>query len=163
MPSEGEWSAGGAEVRRKPHPIVFSGALGFTSFVALVVTLLIRHNDLPASTDWRIVAWGGAIAASGWIMPLLRWRRAWIELDGDRLRWASGRWRVADLDVDLGQAGGLAIEQSWLGRLLDYAHLRAVDAAGAEHHFPAVSGVEAFRRTAERSGRRGSRRTGRRG
>ena len=139
--------------RQRPHPVVFSGAIGFTTFVALVVTLLIRHNDLPTATDWRIVGWGMATALAGWVFPVLRWRHTWIELDGDRLRWATGLWRTPLVDVDLAAARGLAIEQGWLGRRLDYARLRLVDEAGLEHAFPAARGVEAFQRVARRCGR----------
>jgi hypothetical protein len=142
---------------RRPHPIVFSGAIGFTLFVALVVTLLIRHNDLPPATDWRIVGWGTAIALAGWVVPLFRWRHTWIDLDGERLRWATGRWRTPQVDVDLSAVRGLAIEQGWLGRHLDYARLRLVDEAGREHAFPAARGVEAYRRAAGRCGRGGAR------
>ena len=157
MPNRAKPNAIEPRGRRKPHPVVFSGAIGFSMFVAVVVALLIRHNDLPAETDWRIVGWGLLVALGGWVRPMLRWRQAWIELEGDRLRWISGRWRAPQVDVGLGEIRGLAIDQTWVGRWLDYAELRLVDAEGKEHTFPAVSGVDPFRRAAKRCGRDGRR------
>ena len=45
------------------------GAVTLALFVALVVGLLIRHNDLPTRTDLRIAAVGFLVAALGRCPP----------------------------------------------------------------------------------------------
>jgi len=137
-------------VRTHPHVAFFGGAVGFTAFVALVVALLIRHNDLPAATNWHFVYYGLAVAVSGWIGPLLRWRAAWVDLDEQRLRWSVGLFRPRRLESQLDRLQAFVVEQSPAGRWLGYATLRAVDEQGAEHAFPAVGHVGAFRAVAAR-------------
>ena len=48
-----DWLEPGERVmfRTGLHPMAFGGALSLMLFVALVVALLIRHNDLPPATE----------------------------------------------------------------------------------------------------------------
>src|SRR5262249_57702451 len=76
MGSAEDWLEPGERVmfRTGLHPMAFAGALSLALFVALVVLLLIRHNDLPPATEAQIVVVGalGALVGSG--PALLRWR-----------------------------------------------------------------------------------------
>jgi membrane protein YdbS with pleckstrin-like domain len=142
---------GASGVRLHPHAAFFNGAASYTAFVALVVTLLIRHNDLPSWTEWRFVAYGVVAALAGWIGPAFRWRASWVELDDRRLRWSVGLLRRRRLDSELDRLQALVVEQGSLGQWLGYGTLRAVDEAGVEHAFPAVGHVSEFRAAATRA------------
>lgn len=142
--------AGDHTLRLRPHPVVFGGALGLASFVALVVALLVLHNDLPRATEWRIVLGGAGVALAGFVGPSLRWRRARVELSPDRLSWSLGLVRRQRLDIDLDELRALAVEQGVLGRWLGYATLRVIDATGRERTFLPVGHVDAFRAASAR-------------
>lgn len=144
-------------MRTRPHVVFFANALGFAAFVAFVVTLLIRHNDLPPATNWKFVGWGLLAAASGFVGPVLRWLRTWIELDQHGLRCQSGLlWRHS-LALDFERIRAMAVEQSFAGRWLGYGHVRVVDDAGGDYVLPPVATLEPFRAAAARVGRRGKR------
>lgn len=158
----GDGDAGAAHIRTHPHVVHFAGAACWTAFVALVVTLLIRHNDLPAATDWKIVGGGALAALAGAIGPALRWLRTEIELDPGRARYRGGLVRRTIVDVAFERARGVAIEQSFLGRRLGYGRLRVVDEAGTVHVFPPIGRLETVRALVARRERRGPGRAGRR-
>jgi uncharacterized membrane protein YdbT with pleckstrin-like domain len=148
---------GESSVRTRPHFVFFSNAVGFAAFVAFVVTLLIQHNDLPPATNWKIVGWGLLAAASGFVGPVLRWTRTWIELDQRGLRCQTGLlWRHS-LALDFEHIRALAVEQSFVGRWLGYGSVRVVDDAGGDYVLPPVATLEPFRTAAARVGRRGKR------
>ena len=149
-----------APARLRQHPIVFANTAGFIAFVGLVVTLLIRHNDFSAATDWEIVAWGAVVALAGTIGPSLRWLRTWVVIDDERVVWRTGLLRGQHVAMDLDGVRGLGLEQSWLGRRLGYGELRIVDQAGSVHSFGPVGSVERLRTAAGRGGRRRGRRDG---
>jgi hypothetical protein len=151
--------APGAQVRTHPHPVHFSGALGWTLFVAVVVTLMIRHNELPASTEWAFVGWGVVAALGGFVGPVARWLRTWIEIDGPAARCTSGVIRQSTVDVDLVRSRALEVERGFAGRWLGYGRLRVVDDVGATHLFPPV-GEDALRAAAARRERRARTRRG---
>jgi hypothetical protein len=146
----------GAAVRTHPHPVHFAGAGGWTLFVALVVTLMIRHNELSASTEWTFVGWGVVAALAGFVGPVARWLRTWIEIDGPAARCTSGVLRQSTVDVDLVRSRAVEVDRSAAGRWLGYGRLRVVDEAGATHLFPPV-GDDALRAAAARRERRASR------
>jgi hypothetical protein len=149
-----------ARVGTRPHFVHFAGATSWAAFVALVVTLLIRHNDLPATTDWKIVGGGVLAALAGAVGPVARWARTWVDIEPTRARCTSGLLRRATVDVALDRARGVALEQSLLGRWLGYGRLRVVDEAGAAHLFPPVGDVDTLRVAVERRDRRSSGRRG---
>jgi hypothetical protein len=135
-----------ARVRTHPHPIHFAGAAGWTASVALIATLLIRHNDLAASTDWAIAGGGLVLALTGFVRPTARWMRTWVELDDAVARCTAGLLRQSSVAVDLGRARALGIDRGFLGRWLGYGRLRVVDEHGTTHLFPPLG--EAALRTA---------------
>src|ERR1044072_962322 len=101
-----------ARVRTRPHPVHFAGAAGCAGFVAFVVALFIRHNDVARSADWMIVGIAAVVAACRLIGPMLRWLRTWVELDASVARCTSGVVWPATVDVDLDRARALGVEQS---------------------------------------------------
>jgi hypothetical protein len=132
-------------VGARPHPVYFAGTLGWIAFVAFVATLIIRHNELSAAANWAVVGWASLAAASGIVGPALRWARTTIEVDAVGARCATGiLWR-STVDVAHESAREIAIEQSWLGRTLDYGRLRIVDATGTTYVLPPVGNVAAWR------------------
>ena len=142
-------------MRARPHPVFFSGAIGFAAFVTLVATLLIRHNELSLMTDWRIVGWSVLVAISGFVGPGWRWSRTWVELDERGIRYRSVtllRSHLAELAFDHIRA--VTVEQSIAGRCLGYGHVRLVDDTGAEYLLPPLPSLDAFRAAAARIGRR---------
>ncbi len=148
----------------RPHPIVMGNAVSFAAFVALVVTLLIKNNpDLSLETDWRIMEWGVVVALLGFVLPVLRWRTGWIELDAERVRWTIGILPRRHFESRLDALHAMVVEQGWAGSVLGYATLRVVDASGAERVFSPAGDVEALRAAAtkwdpSRRGRREGRR-----
>ena len=154
--------AAGAHVRTHPHPVHFAGATGWALFVALVVALMIRHNDLPASTEWTFVGWGLVAVLAGFVGPIARWLRTWIEIEGPAARCTSGLLRQSTVEVDLVRSRVIEVDRGVAGRWLGYGRLRVVDDAGATHLFPPV-GEDALRAAAARRERRArSRRADRR-
>ena len=148
-----------ARVRTHPHPIYFAGAAGWAAFVALVATLLIRHNELATSANWAIVGWAVLAALTGCIGPGTRWARTWVEIDSAIARCTSGRvWR-STVDVDLERARALEIDRGMLGRWLGYGRLRVVDEMGTTHLFPPLGEI-ALRNAVERRERRSRGRRG---
>ena len=129
----------------RPHLVYFSGAGGWIAFVSLVAVLILRHNDLPRSTDWAIIGWSILGAAVGVVGPLVRWFRTSIDLDGASLRCTTGVMRRRTLALDLEQVREVTVEQDGLGRWLDYGYLRVVDASGNSYVFPPVGNVAALR------------------
>ncbi len=140
--------------RARPHPVYFAGAAGWVAFVAVATTLVIRHNDLSAAGDWRVVGWGCVAALAGVVGPVVRWLRTSIELDADGVRCTTGIvWR-STVDVALDEVRELSIEQSYVGRLLGYGQLRIVDGAGIEHVLPPVGNVAVWQAAVARRDRR---------
>lgn len=141
--------------RTRPHLAMLANALGFAAVVAFVVTLLIRHNELPAETNWRIAGWGLLVALGGFVAPVARWRSSWVELDESQLRWTMGIVRPRTFVGDVGRWRSLSVEQGLLGRWLGYGTLRVVDERGIEHTFGPVGAADAFREaSSQTAGRR---------
>ena len=151
--------ADSAHIRARPHPVYFGGTAGWTLFIALVVTLLIRHNDLAASTDWKIVGGGVLVAMASAVLPVLRWLRTEVELVPRSVRCTSGLLRPAIVELDLTQARIVTMEHSVVGRLLGYGRLHVVDEQGTPHVFPPLPD-DALRIAVEGRDRRSRPRTG---
>jgi membrane protein YdbS with pleckstrin-like domain len=137
-------------LRLHPHPVHFAGAVGFAAFVGLVVVLLIKHNDLPRSVDWQILACGVLVAIGGFVGPVVRWTRARFELSAEHLRWTLGVVRPDRLDAPLADLRDLELEQGLLGRAFGYGTVRLVDADGRERVFAPLGHVEALKQAVAR-------------
>jgi len=118
-------------LRGRLHPVVLAGGIGAAAFVALVATLLIRHNDLSAGTNFRIVFWAAVIAALFLVRPVLRWRRSGIVVTDRRLLVRFGAFRLDTLEAPLAADGVAVSVTSLAGRLLDYGML-AIATSGGE-------------------------------
>ena len=158
MEREDEGPAG-ARLRTHPHPIHFAGATGWALFVAFVVTLMVRHNDLSAATEWSFVGWGLVAALTGFVGPFARWLRTWVEIDGPAARCTSGLLRQSTVDVDLVRSRAMEVDRGFAGRWLGYGRLRVLDDGGATHLFPPL-GEAALRAAAARREHRGRSRRG---
>jgi hypothetical protein len=113
------------------HPVVLAGGLGVAAFVALVATLLIRHNELSVGTNLRIVLWAAVVAGLFLVRPVLRWRRSAVIVTDRRLLVRFGALRLETLAQPLVPEGVAAGVTSVLGRLLDYGTL-AIATGGGE-------------------------------
>jgi uncharacterized membrane protein YdbT with pleckstrin-like domain len=153
-----------ARIRTHPHAVHFAGAASWVVFVAIVATLIIRHNELSTSTNWMIVGWAVVAAAAGLVGPGTRWARTWVEIDDPVARCTSGLLWTSTVDVDLERARALEIDRGLMGQWLGYGRLRIVDETGATHVFPPVSETAlrtaVARRERRSRGRRGDRRGG---
>jgi len=130
-PSTDELEAGEAVVLRgRLHPVVLAGGIGGAAFVALVATLLIRHNDLSAGTNFRIVFWAAVVAALFLVRPVLRWRRSGVVVTDRRLLMRFGAFRLETIAVPLSTDGVGASVTSLPGRLLDYGMLAIATSQG---------------------------------
>src|SRR5262245_23249663 len=141
------------------HPMAFSGAITLALFVALVVMLLIRHNDLPAATEVRIALAGLGVAALGALPSFLRWRNTELAVTDRRMLVSAGGFRRRRMAVALGPA---AVEQEGglTGGVLDHGTvtIAAPDgrASSIGHVARARELVEVARAQARRSPRRGT-------
>src|SRR5262245_44830971 len=83
--------------RTGSHPLAFSGAATMALFVALVVALLILHNELPPATQLRIALSGLLVALVGAIPSALRWRNTALAVTDRRILTTAGSLRRRDL------------------------------------------------------------------
>jgi hypothetical protein len=138
------------------HPTAFSGAATLALFVALVVWLLIRHNDLPPRTDLQIAAVGLLVAGLGALPSLLRWRNTSLAVTERRLLVSAGGLRPRRLAVPLGPSM-LHQEAGIGGRLLDHGTVTIVhpdgQASSVGHVAHARELVEVVRAQARRARR----------
>ena len=157
-----EWLEPGEGVifRTGLHPMAFGGALSLALFVALVVVLLIRHNDLPAATEVQIALVGGLVAALGFLPSLLRWWHTAFLLTERRLLVRMGTYRQHTLVSPL--APGVVEQEAGItGRMLDHGTVLVTgpdgQATGVAHVARARELVEVTRAQARRTaaGRRG--------
>jgi len=139
------------------HPVAFSGAVGMALSVALVVLLLIRHNDLPVATELQIALVGGLVALFGAVPAFLRWRRTALLLTERRLLVTAGAFRRRELALPLPAV--VEQEPGLSGKLLDHGtvvmtapdgHLSSVAHVAHAHEL-----VERTRTQARRAPRRG--------
>jgi len=83
------------------HPVALAGAAGFAGFVLTVTALLVVNNELAAATEARIVLVGLAVAASGFVRPVLRLRRSVFVVTDRRFLARTGALRMDTLTLPL--------------------------------------------------------------
>lgn len=141
------------------HPMAFSGAVTLALFVALVVALLIRHNELPPRTELQIVLAGAAVAVLGVLPSALRWRNTELAVTDRRMVVSAGGLRRRRLAVPLSPA---AVEQEagLTGGVLDHGTVVVTAPDGRSssvgHVARARELVEVARAQARRNPRRGA-------
>jgi membrane protein YdbS with pleckstrin-like domain len=119
------------------HPLAFSGAVSLAVFVALVVALLIAHNDLPTRIELQIALVGAAVAVLGSIPSALRWRNTRLEVTDRRLLIHSGGMRRRQLAIPLAP-GVIEYDASMTSRLFDHG---TVTVAGPGGHVSSIGHV----------------------
>jgi membrane protein YdbS with pleckstrin-like domain len=141
------------------HPMAFTGALTLALFVALVVTLLIRHNELPQRTEVQLVLAGLGVAVIGAIPSLLRWRNTELAVTERRVLVSAGGFRRRRLAVPLAPAT-VEQEAGLTGGMLDHGTVTVAApdgrASSIGHVARARELVEVARAQARRSPRRGA-------
>src|SRR2546429_5661687 len=65
---------GGVVSRPRLHPVIFGNALGFAAFVIFVATMIILHNELAPATVRLVCLGAAALAALGFVSPMVTWR-----------------------------------------------------------------------------------------
>ena len=143
----------------RQHPMAFSGAAGMALCIALAVILLIRHNDLPLSTEVQIAVVGGLLALASALPAMLRWRHTALVLTERRLLVSAGGLRRHEMAIPLGPAV-LEQEAGLSGKLLDHGTVLMTAPDGqlssVAHVARARELVELARAQARRSPRRGA-------
>jgi hypothetical protein len=132
-------------LRTRLHWVTWAGTIGFVLFVGLVVTLLLRHNDLALDAVRQIVAWGTVIGGGALLARWVRWRRMWVEISADRFRADGNLWGRGGVDVPVSAVGSAGADVPRVGRLLGYGTVTVV-AAGrpvAIRHVPDAENVAA--------------------
>ena len=117
---EGHLDAGERVVfRTRLHPVVFSGAVGFAVFVLGVAALIVMRNPLTPATI-RTLVWAAiGFAASGFVMPVLRWRRTAFAVTPRRFLVTVGVLPARMVEIRHGDTA-VDVEQTLGGRLLGY-------------------------------------------
>jgi len=143
----------------RQHLMAFSGAAGMALCVALVVLLLIRHNDLPQATEVQIAVVGALVSLVAALPALLRWRHTTLVLTERRLLVSAGGLRRREIAIPLGPAV-LEQEPGFSGKLLDHGTVIVSTPDGqlssVAHVAHAHELVERARAQARRSARRGA-------
>lgn len=141
-------------LRTRLHWITWSGTIGFVAFVGLVVTLLLRHNDLAPDVARQIVLWGAGVALVALVARWVRWRRFWVELTQGHLRTTGNLLGRGGLDLPVRAVESAHADLPRMGRLLGYGTVFVVTAGGRIpiRHVPDAESV------ARALGRLGSRR-----
>lgn len=147
----------GSGFRTRLHPVVLSGAVWFAISVAGVVTLIIVRNDLAAGPTRQLVLAGAAIAALGFVAPIVRWRRSELAVTAEGVRVRTGFLRVHETVLAHEAVDAVETSSTLVGRLLDYGTVRIVGADGTWEELPRVARAAAFR-DAARAASPGSRR-----
>jgi len=139
------------------HPMAFTGAVTLALFVALVVILLIRHNDLPSRTEIQIVLVGLGVAVIGAIPSVLRWRNTELAVTERRVLVSAGGFRRRRLAVPLAPA---AVEQEGglTGGALDHGTVTVAAPDGRASSIGHVARARELVEIARAQARRGSRR-----
>src|SRR2546429_8521195 len=65
---------GGVVSRPRLHPVIFGNALGFAAFVIFAATMIILHNELAPATVRLVCLGAAALAALGFVSPMVTWR-----------------------------------------------------------------------------------------
>jgi membrane protein YdbS with pleckstrin-like domain len=117
--------------RTRLHAVVFAGTAVFAAVVAGIVTLIVARNELAAATVRTLWLAGGAVALLGAAAPYLRWRSAEFAVTTARLVGRVGLLSRDAFAVVLGGVEKIEVEQTFLGRLLDYGTVRLQAPAGA--------------------------------
>src|SRR5262245_52859396 len=102
------------------HPMSAGRELGLAGFLALVAALIIRHNDLPASTDAKITLVCLALAMATLAGPFRRLRRSAITVTPTQLRLELGTWRPRVTSIPLREIESVDVRSGTVGRRLDW-------------------------------------------
>jgi len=127
------------------HPVVFGGALELAVVVGGIVTLLIRHNDLPPSTVRQLCIGGLSLILLGALPTFVRWRTSEFVVTNRRVMLKMGLISVHTVELLLPKIEAIGVDQGFAGRLLGYGTLRITGTGGTVETFPQVAEPLALR------------------
>src|SRR5579885_1972353 len=104
--------------RTRLHPVLFNGAARFSAFVVLVVTLVIRHNDLSRQATVHLVLGGIAVILASFVTPFARWRTSEFAVTDRRVLIKVGLLSVHTVELLLQKVEAIGVDQTFIGRLL---------------------------------------------
>jgi hypothetical protein len=136
--------------RTRLHPVVLFGGLSTAAFIVLVASLLIRHNQLPPSTEAQIALAGVVLTVMALVRPILRWQRTAFVVTDHRVLIQAGAFRPATLDVPLDRPNVLSADG---GRA--YGTLTVAASDGRGWRFSHVAAADKLAAAARAPGRRG--------
>ncbi|HLK10377.1 MAG TPA: PH domain-containing protein [Candidatus Binatia bacterium] len=146
--------------RTRLHPVLFGGAAWFTAFVVLVVTLVIRHNELSRDATVRLVLGAAAVVLASLVTPYTRWRTSEFAVTDRRVLVKVGLVSVHTVELLLQKVETIGVDQTFVGRLLGYGTLRITGTGGTVETFPLVSAPFALRDAVLAQAPRAAARTG---
>ena len=111
------------------HPASCSGGLGLAAFVWFVGALIIRHNDLSRTADFRVVLWCTGLASAALAGPLMRLRRSGFTVTPGWLYVRLGTWRTETAAIPRSEIDDVRASSNPVGRHLGFGTV-TVELAG---------------------------------
>ena len=144
--------------RTRLHPISCLSS-GLLAVLLLTITgLILRHNQLSASTILWVRVGGVALAAASLVGPLLRLWRSRVLLTPDRLVVRISALLSKPRVAELSTITRVDVHRTWLGGFLGYGTLVLTGQADHQAVLRNLSGAERLRAAIERQCRGGRRR-----
>jgi uncharacterized membrane protein YdbT with pleckstrin-like domain len=131
--------------RTRLHPVIFGNAVGFAAFVIFAATMIILHNDLAPATVRLVCLVTAAIAALGFVSPLVSWRTSEFAVTDRRVMIKVGLLSVHTVELLNPKVEAIGVDQTLAGRLLGYGTLRITGTGGTVEAFPRVARPDALR------------------
>src|SRR5579885_2281340 len=110
--------------RTRLHPVLFNGAARFSAFVVLGVI---------------------AVILASFVTPFARWRTSEFAVTDRRVLIKVGLLSVHTVELLLQKVEAIGVDQTFIGRLLDYGTLRITGTGGTVETFPLVRAPLALR------------------
>src|SRR2546426_7232846 len=85
--------------RTRLHPIIFGNAVGFAAFVIFAATMITLHNELAPATVRLVCLGAAALAALGFVSPLVTWRTSEFAVTDRRVVIMMGHLSAAALEL----------------------------------------------------------------
>ena len=131
--------------RTRLHPVIFGNAVGFAAFVIFAAAMIILHNDLASDTVRLVCLGAAALAALGFVSPLVTWRTSEFAVTDRRVMIKVGLLSVHTVELLNPKVEAIGVDQTRRGRLFGYGTLRITVTGGIVEDFPRVARPAALR------------------
>src|SRR5438093_580118 len=131
--------------RTRLHPTIFGNAVGFAAFVIFAATMITLHNELAPATVRLVCLGAAALAALGFVSPLVTWRTSEFAVTDRRVMIKVGLLSVHTVELLNPKVEAIGVDQTLAGRLLGYGTLRITGTGGTVEAFPRVARPDALR------------------